>query len=144
VAATWPDTLESDGTTGEKSATPRAPRDRAQLIGLALAVLGLVLLEVGLALGFGGASLWSATPLWSAFATIAALVALLAFVPSPPSADGGGAAAPTRIALGGLAGLAVFWLLVVLADAASNRGFVLTAAVACLGAGFWLGRSAKA
>jgi hypothetical protein len=141
VAATWPDTLESDGGSGKKSSTSPAPRARAQLIGLALAVLGLVLLEVGLALGFGGASLWSATPLWSAFATIAALVALLAFVPTTRSADGG-AAAPTRIALGGLAGLAVFWLLVVLPDAASNRGFVLTAALACLGAGFWLRRAA--
>ena len=44
-----------------------------------------------------------------------------------------------RIAAGGLVGLAVFWLLVVLPVVASDRGFVLTAALAALGGALWIG-----
>jgi hypothetical protein len=92
--------------------------------------------------------LWSVVPLWAAFATVAALLALVAFVPVPanrsaePGNRGAGSAgtgATWRIAVGGLVGLAVFWLLVVLPHADTNRGFVLTAALGALGAGLWVG-----
>jgi len=137
---TWPDTLEPDPATGDRTAKQRPARDRSALAGIGLAVLALVLLELGLALDFGTVSLWSAVPLWSAFATITALLALLAFARSAPGSRSG---VLWRVAAGGLVGLAVFWLLVVLPGAASNRGFVLTAALACLGAGVWLGSGRK-
>jgi hypothetical protein len=44
-----------------------------------------------------------------------------------------------RIAAAGLVGLAVFWLLVVLPVVASDRGFLLTAALGALGAALWVG-----
>jgi hypothetical protein len=131
---TWPDTLEAD--TPAKAPRVRAPQDRAALLGGGLAVLALVLLELGLGLGFGGRSLWSLVPLWSAFATVAALLALAGFAPAAATARSGLA---WRIAAGGLVGLAVFWLLVVLPHADTNRGFVLTAALGALGAGLWMG-----
>lgn len=131
---TWPDTLETDSPT--KAPRARGPQDRATLLGVGLAVLALVLLELGLGLGFGGRSLWSLVPLWSAFATVAALLALAG---SAPVAARTRSALSWRIAAGGLIGLAVFWLLVVLPHADTNRGFVLTAALAALGAGLWMG-----
>lgn len=143
---TWPDTLDADAPP--KKSRARVPQDRGTLLGAGLAVLGVVLLELGLALDFGGRSLWSLVPLWAAFATVAALLALVAFVPVPASrgaepGSGGTASATTgitwRIAVGGLVGLAVFWLLVVLPHADTNRGFVLTAALGALGAGLWVG-----
>jgi hypothetical protein len=131
---TWPDTLEADAP--KKAPRVRAPQGRAALLGAGLAVLALVLLELGLGLGFGGRSLWSLVPLWSAFATVAALLALAGFAPAAATAGSG---LSWRIAAGGLAGLAVFWLLVVLPHADTNRGFVLTAALGALGAGLWMG-----
>ena len=50
-----------------------------------------------------------------------------------------GATTTWRIAAAGLVGLAVFWLLVVLPVVASDRGFLLTAALGCLGAALWTG-----
>jgi hypothetical protein len=38
-----------------------------------------------------------------------------------------------------MVGLAVFWLLLVLPGADNDRGFLLTAALACLGAALWIG-----
>ncbi|MCW2742605.1 MAG: hypothetical protein JWR45_3027, partial [Blastococcus sp.] len=139
-APIWPDTLESDAAADERPAKRRPARDRATLAGAGLAVLAVVLLELGLALDFGTRSLWSAVPLWSAFATVAALLALAAFAPARDAARTG---VVWRVAAGGLVGLAVFWLLVVLPDADTNRGFVLTAALACLGAGVWIGPGRK-
>jgi hypothetical protein len=43
-----------------------------------------------------------------------------------------------RPALGGLAGLAVFWLLIALPRVDSDRGFLLTAALGALGVAVWL------
>ena len=48
-----------------------------------------------------------------------------------------------RVAAGGLVGLAVFWLLVVLPVVATDRGFVLTAALAALGGALWVGPRGK-
>jgi hypothetical protein len=131
---TWPDTLEAEAPA--KAPRARGPQDRAALLGTGLALLALVLLELGLGLGFGGRSYWSLVPLWSAFATVAALLALAGFAPAAATTGSG---IFWRVAAGGLVGLAVFWLLVVLPHADTNRGFVLTAALGALGAGLWMG-----
>jgi hypothetical protein len=144
-APVWPDTLENDlqadRTHGraEKVRRSRVRADRSTVIGLGLAVLAVVLLELGLALDFGTESYWSAVPLWSAFATACTVLGLLAFAVSLPSGGRLRPSAVWRIAAGGLVGLAVFWLLVVLPVVASDRGFLLTAALGALGGALWVG-----
>jgi hypothetical protein len=118
---------------------PRAPRDRTALAGIGLVALSVVLLELGLTLRFGTESAWSAIPLWSAFATVCALLGLAAFARALPAARRLGARTGRRIAAGGLTGLAVFWVLVVLPGAGTDRGFLLTAALGALGWALWLG-----
>lgn len=146
----WPDTLESDllGSGEERRADKArrigAPRDRTALLGLGLAVLALVLLELGLALRFGTQSYWSAVPLWSAFATLCAALGVVAFALPHRSESPARSAAVWRIAGAGLVGLAVFWVLVVLAVVASDRGFLLTAPLGALGAALWIGAGRKA
>lgn len=147
-APVWPETLEAgeaDGPTrrAEKRGRVRVPRDRTAVVGLGLAVLALVLLELGLALEFGERSYWSAVPLWSAFATLCAALGVLAFAASFPARSPVRSSAMWRIAAGGLVGLAVFWLLVVLPVVASDRGFLLTAAVGALGGALWIGPGRK-
>lgn len=145
----WPDTLESDLLeSGERRRTAKArrvpaPRDRAALLGLGLAALALVLLELGLALHFGERSYWSAVPLWSAFATLCAVLGAASFGVSAFGAAGRSGAG-WRVAAGGLVGLAVFWVLVVLAVVATDRGFLLTAALGALAAALWVGPGRKA
>jgi hypothetical protein len=138
---TWPETLEADEPKRERAGTraARLPKDRSVLAAVGLAVLSLVLLQLGLALDFGIESLWDAVPLWSAFATAAVLVGLVAVVLA--SSKGGRVRAGQAWSVGaaGLVGLAAFWLLVVLPGADSDRGFLLTAALACLGAALWIG-----
>ena len=137
---TWPETLESDEPVRERAASRAAglPRDRGALAAIGLAVLALVLLELGLVLDFGTASLWDVVTLWSAFATLTVLVGLLAVVlaSSRTSRTRAGQAWPVGAAA--LIGLAVFWLLVVLPGADSDRGFLLTAPLAALGAALWI------
>lgn len=135
----WPHSLEPDPapSTARRPWT-RQPADRRALTGLGLAVLAVTLLEVGLLLKFGSESLWSTVSLWSAFATLSALLALLAFAASYPAGNRVRPAAMWRIAAAGLIGLSVFWMLVVLPVVASDRGFVLTAALGCLGAALWV------
>jgi hypothetical protein len=120
-------------------AAPRVshrPRDRAALAGRALAVAALPLLEAGLLLDFGSAHrLWTTVPLWSGFATLAALVGLLVHVRGTSRVRTDRA---WRISAAGLAGLAAFWLLVVLPMGGTDRGFVLTAALGCLGVSLWV------
>jgi hypothetical protein len=137
---TWPDTLdvdEPDRPRGERRI--RAPRDRSALVGLALVVLSLVLLELGLTLDFGDESYWSTVPLWSAFATVCAVLGLGAVAAALPLATRLASGTGWRIAAGGLVGLAVFWLLVVLPVVGSDRGFLLTMALAALGGALWVG-----
>jgi hypothetical protein len=111
-------------------------RGNAAVVPLALGVLGLVLLQVGLAPDFGSQSLWEVVPTWSVFATIAALLVLL------PAVAGltGRLAQRTAWQVGavGLVGLAIAWVLVGLPLAASDRGFWLTAALGAAGASLWL------
>jgi hypothetical protein len=129
-----PEDAPQPGATAGRA--PRRPRDRALLAGAGLVALSLLLLELGLALGFGRDPLWSLTPLWSAFATLAVLVGALPFVSRLRLP--GGAATAEKVALGGLTGLGVFWLLVGLPNADTDRGFLLTAALAALGVALWL------
>jgi hypothetical protein len=137
TTVTWPDTLDADEP--ERSVRTRhsgVPRDRSTLFGLLLVVLALALLELGLTRRFGGVSYWSGVPLWSAFATVCTLLGFAAFAAALPG--GGRFTAGWRVAAGGLVGLAVFWLLVVLPVVATDRGFVLTAALASLGGALWI------
>jgi hypothetical protein len=141
----WPDTLEPDDATDRapRERRHRLPRDRSNLFAVGLAGLSLVLLELGLALDFGAESYWSTVTLWSAFATVCAALGLLAFAASLPAGGRLRSNAVWRIAAGGLVGLAVFWLLVVLPVVASDRGFLLTAALGALGAALWVGSGRK-
>jgi hypothetical protein len=144
VAPVWPETLESEAPPerpGKRRV--RAPRDRAAALGLGLAVLSLALLEVGLLLAFGTESYWSAVTLWSAFATVCGVLGVLAFAAAYPSGTRIRSGAVWRIAAAGLVGLAVFWILVVLPVVASDRGFLLTAALGALGAALWVGPGRK-
>ena len=132
--ASWPQTLDND-TAAPKPA--RAPRDRVALAAGGLVLVSLVLLQLGLSLEFGTESFWSAVPLWSAFATVCVVLGLAAvadLIPGGRRLGGSG----WSIAAAGLVGLAVFWLLVVLPNADSDRGFLLTAALGALGAALWL------
>ncbi|NYJ05495.1 hypothetical protein [Petropleomorpha daqingensis] len=123
------------------SATRRPRRRPGGLIGLGLGVAAVALLEVGLLRGPGhGASFWHTVPLWSAFATVAALVGVLASVARGARA---GSDRSWRISAAGLCGLAVFWVLVVLPVGGTDRGFLLTAALGCLGVSLWLAPGRK-
>jgi hypothetical protein len=144
-APSWPDTLESGiaapagpPARGRKRASP----DRGTLAGLGLAALSVMLVLLGAGLDYGAESFWSAIPLWSAFATVCALLGLLAFAAA--AAHRLRKERAERAAAVGLAGLAAFWLLVVLPDVATDRGFVCTAALACLGAALWIGARTRA
>jgi len=126
--------------------TPRAPRSaqgRAVRIGAGLTALSFLLLQLGLTLAFGETSLWSAATLWAVFATLATLLGGLPFAGRFLPAARLRPDAAWKVAAGGLTGLAVFWVLVVLPRVDSDRGFVLTAALAALGAALWVapGRS---
>jgi hypothetical protein len=153
---TWPDTLDADAPADrpqkerrlraprERKEGGRTPRDRAALIALGLAVVSLVLLELGLLLEFDAERYWSVLTLWSAFATLCGVLAVLALAAGLPAASRVRPAAIWRIGAGGLVGLAVFWLLVVLPVVASDRGFLLTASLGALGAALWIGPGRKA
>lgn len=124
------------GRAPRVSASQRTPADRATLTATVLGVLGLVVLELGLSLSFGlGSSVWSALPTWSGFATLAALVALVPFV---PSRGGLSRRQAWQVGAAGGAGLLLFWVLVVLPGVATDQGFVLTAGVALSAGALWL------
>jgi hypothetical protein len=117
------------------------PRARAALAGVVLVLLAVLLLQLGLGLRLGAESLWSVIALWSAFASLAALLGLLAFVPDAPGRSRLRPGSGWKVAVGGLAGLTVFWLLVVLPVAGTDRGFLLTAALVTLGGAVWIAPS---
>jgi hypothetical protein len=142
-ARSWPESLEADGPPAAKRARTRRPGNRKALAGLGLAALAAALLQVGLLLDFASVSFWSAVTLWSAFATFSSLLALIAFAVSYAADDRLRSGGVWRIAAAGLVGLSVFWVLVVLPVVATDRGFVLTAALGCLGAALWVGRRGK-
>src|SRR3954449_2924514 len=136
---------EPPGATAAGKAKPRAARDRAGLAGLGLVIASVLLLEAGLLLRFGGEhSFWTTVPLWSGFATLAALLGLLAHAGRHPKGAQLRNDRAWKIAGAGLTGLAVFWVLVVLPVANTDRGFVLTAALGCLGVALWIAPGRKA
>jgi hypothetical protein len=142
----WPETLESRTPEDERPAKARrlrGHRDRTALVGLGLVALSLVLLELGLALDFGRESYWSVVPLWSGFATVCVLLGVLAFAAFYPAGNHQRSGPAWRVAAGGLVGLSAFWLLVVLPVVDTDRGFVLTAALAALGGALWIGPRSK-
>jgi hypothetical protein len=98
---------------------------------LLLGALAAVALESGLLVDGGTPGLWARVPLWSAFATAAGSAALAGVA---ARLAGRHRAAATRVAAAGLGGLAVFWLLVALPTADTDRGFLLTAGLAGLAA----------
>jgi hypothetical protein len=108
-----------------------------------LVVLSMALLQLGLLASFEGDSYWETVPLWSAFATVCVALGLLVFVAFYRGGDRHRSGPAWRLAAGGLVGLAVFWVLVVLPVVASDRGFVLTAALAALGGALWIGPRRK-
>ena len=140
ASPTWPETLEADEPARKQAGgrAARLPQDRGALAGIGLGVLALVLLQLGLTLAFGTRSLWDAVPLWSAFATLATLVGLLAVVLASAKGNRARARHAWPIGATALVGLSVFWLLLVLPGADSDRGFLLTAALASLGAALWV------
>ncbi|SSC23709.1 Hypothetical protein KLENKIAIHU_2311 [Klenkia terrae] len=141
VPAPPPLPTPESSTSPRVGARPRTTADRAAMTATGLGVIGLVLLLVGLSMPYpgGGPSLWSATTAWAVFATLAALVAL---VPAVPSRGGLDRQQAWQLGAAGAAGLAVFWLLVVVftGTAAADRGFVLTLATGLVAGGLWLGR----
>jgi hypothetical protein len=141
----WPETLESPAAAAPDRPTKhRAPWDRGALLGLGLTVVSLALLEIGLTMRGGDAeSYWQRIPLWSAFATLCALLGLVAFAAFFPAGNRLRSGPAWRVGAAGLVGLAVFWLLVVLPVVDSDRGFVLTAALAALGGALWIGPRRK-
>ena len=133
--------IPAGGTSDGARRSPLAALQEVRRTGpalpaLVLAVLALVLLELGLSLDYGTQSLWDVVPTWSVFATAAALLAPLAVAAGLT----GKLPARTawRVAAGGVGALALFWVLVALPIAASDRGFWLTAALAASGAALWL------
>jgi hypothetical protein len=101
---------------------------------LLLGVVAAVVLELGLLVHGGIASLWTRTPLWSAFATVAVVTGLAGVA----ARLAGRRPAARSVALAGLGGLAVFWLLVALRSADTDRGFLLTAALGFLAGAVWV------
>jgi hypothetical protein len=109
----------------------RAHRVGGRASTLLLGALSAVVLEIGLLVPGGTPALWARVPLWSAFATIAGVAALAGVA---ARLAGRHRARALRAAVAGLGGLAVFWLLVVLPTAATDRGFLLTAGFAGMAA----------
>ena len=116
----------------------RSPEERAARLGTGLAALSLLLLQLGLLVGLGEVPLWSSVTLWSVFATLATLLGALPFAGRLLPAARLAPDAAWKVAAAGLTGTAVFWVLVVLPRVDSDRGFVLTAALAALGAALWI------
>ncbi|WP_324275211.1 hypothetical protein [Blastococcus brunescens] len=71
------------------------------------------------------------------------MLAAAAFVAVAVAADRVRSGTAWKVAAAGLVGLAAFWLLVVLPVVATDRGFVLTAALAALGGALWVGPARK-
>jgi hypothetical protein len=116
-------------------------RDRAMWAGVGLAGLAVLLLQLGLT--NGSPDLWSAATLWSAFATAASLLGLLALTARAVAGDRVPAGPARRLTGAASLALAVFWLLVVLPIVAGDAGFLVTAALLALGTAAWIGFSRK-
>ncbi|MGH9379429.1 MAG: hypothetical protein ACRD2Z_02265 [Thermoanaerobaculia bacterium] len=110
--------------SGVPAAASRGAGDRI------LAVLAVVAVSVGLIWGLRSSWMWR-TPLWALFALGCVFAQLLTLLGSREGKA-------WKVAAVATAGLAGFWLLVVLPSIASNAGFLLTAGVAAAGGALWL------
>jgi len=102
-----------------------------------LALLGGVAAAIGLFVPSGGPSFWATAQFWTGFAAVCALVQL---APLARPVFGWPARRAWSIGVAGVAGLLLFWVLIVLPVVSANSSFVVTAAVGAAAAGAWLGR----
>jgi hypothetical protein len=105
-----------------------------------MAASGLALLAAGTALAglfvpLGGPTFWASAQFWSGFA---AFCALLQLAPLARPVFGWPAARAWAVGAVGVAGLLLFWVLVVLPVVSSNSSFMVTAAVMAAAGGVWL------
>jgi hypothetical protein len=114
---------------------PRGPAHRRGIAAGGLALLAGVTAPVGLFVPYDGATFWASAQFWSGFAAFCALVQL---APLARPVFGWPARRAWSVGAGGVAGLLVFWVLIVLPVVSSNSSFVVTAAVAAAAGGSWL------
>jgi hypothetical protein len=100
-----------------------------------LAVAGGAATMIGLFVPYDGATFWGTAQFWSGFAALCALIQL---APLTRPVFGWPAGRAWAIGAAGVAGLLLFWVLIVLPAVSSNSSFVLTAAVAAVAGGAWL------
>jgi hypothetical protein len=101
----------------------------------ALALLGAAAALIGLFVPYDGATFWASAQFWSGFAAVCALVQL---APLARPVFGWPARRAWSIGAAGVAGLLLFWVLIVLPVVSTNSSFVVTAAVAAAAGGSWL------
>jgi hypothetical protein len=121
---------------GQARHSPR--RDPAH--GRVIAAGGLALLAAGTALAglfvpYDGTTFWASAQFWSGFA---ACCALLQLAPLAGPVSGWPATRAWSAGAAGVAGLLLFWVLIVLPVVSSNSSFVVTAAVMAAAGGAWL------
>jgi hypothetical protein len=114
------------------------PRDPAH--GRVIAADGLALLAAATALAglfvpYNGATFWASAQFWSGFA---AFCALLQLAPLARPVFGWPATRAWSVGAAGVAGLLLFWVLIVLPVVSSNSSFVVTVAVMAAAGGAWL------
>jgi hypothetical protein len=114
---------------------PRGPANGRVVAACALALLGAATALIGLFVPYNGATFWASAQFWSGFAAFCALVQL---APLARPVFGWSAQRAWSIGAAGVAGLLLFWVLIVLPVVSSNSSFVVTAAVAATAGGSWL------
>jgi hypothetical protein len=114
---------------------PREPAHGRVVVASALALLGAATALIGLFVPYDGATFWASAQLWSGFAAFCALVQL---APLARPVFGWSARRAWSVGAAGVAGLLLFWVLIVLPVVSSNSSFVVTAAVAATAGGSWL------
>lgn len=122
-------------TEHEDAPTPVTvpPRESRQARGTGdrvLAVVAVFAVLAGLTWGGPGNWMWR-NGLWALFAIGCAITQLVSLL-------GSGTGKAWRVAAVATAGLAAFWLLVVLPSIGSNAGFLLTVGAAAAGGALWL------
>lgn len=108
----------------------REPRPARGTGDRVLAVVAVFAVLAGLTWGGPGNWMWR-NGLWALFAVGCAVTQLVSLL-------GSGAGKAWRVAAVATAGLAAFWLLVVLPSIGSNAGFLLTVGAAAAGGALWL------
>ena len=114
---------------------PRGPAHGRVVAACALALLGAAAALIGLFVPYNGATFWASAQFWSGFAAVCALVQL---APLARPVFGWPARRAWSIGAAGVAGLLLFWVLIVLPVVSTNSSFVMTAAVAATAGGSWL------